>query len=133
MIGMRRHIGIAEALISLRPNAEFAVRDDSYDNIEWHSTNQTMPSKEEIEIEIENLKQQEPMRVLREIRDWYLKNTDWTQGVDIRALRGQEWCNSWDFYRQQLRDITINQTPYFENDFVMHLSGIVWPEQPNSK
>lgn len=132
MIGMRTHIGITEALLKLRPGAEFVVRDDTYEGIEWRSINQSLPSKKEIDDTIIQLKQEEPFRVLREIRNWYLQNSDWTQGNDIRTLRGPEWCAAWDNYRQQLRDLTNTQSPYFENENDFHLSGVIWPEKPNN-
>ena len=43
-------ITIADALQSLRPNSQFAVREN--DVIEWHDTEQTQPSKSEIDAEV---------------------------------------------------------------------------------
>ena len=42
-------ITIADALQSLRPKSQFAVRGDK---IEWHDTEQTEPSKSEIDAEV---------------------------------------------------------------------------------
>lgn len=133
MIGMRRNPGYAEAISELCPNAQWAIRDNDYSTLEWFSPEIPIPDKSIVDQKIIELKNNEPMRMMREIRDWYLKNTDWTQGADIRAIRGPEWCNAWDTYRQELRDITETQTPFFENEYVMHLSGVVWPKQPSDK
>ena len=42
----------ADAILSLRPNSEFAVRDGV---VEWLDTNQTQPTEEEIQAEITRL------------------------------------------------------------------------------
>lgn len=131
MIGMKRDIGITEALLALRPGDGFVVRDNSYDSIEWYGVNSTIPTSEEINLKIEELRLQEPMRMLREIRDWYLQHTDWTQGVDIQSIRSLEWRTAWYNYREQLRNLTETQTPYFENPSDMHLSGVTWPTPPS--
>ena len=131
MIGMKRDIGIAQALLALRPGDGFAIRDDNYDGIEWYGVSSTIPTAEEIDSKIEELRAQEPMRMLREIRDWYLQNTDWTQGADIQAIRSQEWRDAWSNYRQQLRALTETQTPYFQNPTDLHISGVTWPTPPS--
>jgi hypothetical protein len=131
MIGMRKEIGVAAALVKLVPHSQWAVRDDDYDKIEWYSEDTEQPSREEVERVIEELRIEEPYTVLREIRDFYLKESDWTQGADIRAIRGPEWCAAWDEYRQQLRDLPRTQTPYFEDNSPT-VSGVVFPTKPAS-
>jgi hypothetical protein len=74
----------------------------------------------------------EPMRVLREIRDWYLKESDWTQVADLRQIRGAEWCAAWDSYRQELRDFPDTATNIQFDDFNF-LSGVTWPQRPDLK
>jgi hypothetical protein len=106
MIGMRKHIGVTEALLKLCPDAQFSVRDDEYNKIEWFSPDIKKPSRKLVEATISELKIDEPIDNLRQIRDWLLRESDWTQGHDIRLVRGAEWCAAWDAYRQELRDIT---------------------------
>lgn len=132
MIGMRRFYGIPEGLGELRPGARWSCRDNDYDQIDWYSEDQTLPTLEEINQKIAELEAAEPMRVVREIRDWYLKESDWTQVQDLRTLRGPEWCASWDQYRQELRDLPDSGIePYFNE---MHLiQGVVWPTRPDLK
>lgn len=130
MIGMRRKGGVTDALVRLRPGAQFIVRNDSYDEVEWHSQDMTIPTREDVESMVAQIDAEEPMRCLREIRDWYLTRSDWTQGYDIRQLRGPEWCAAWDAYRQALRDLPLNSSPYFSDDSDMIIRGVEWPTQP---
>ena len=132
MIGMRRFIGYAEAITELYPGKQYSVRDNDYEQITWYETDTSKPSKAELDAKIAELEADEPMRCVREIRNWYLQQTDWTQGADIRALRGAEWCAAWDAYRQQLRDITSSGvTPIIDEMGVV--TGINWPAQPTLK
>jgi hypothetical protein len=55
MIGMRRKNDISDALLSLAPTASWVIKDNSYDEIEWQSEDIPMPTKEEVEAEIERL------------------------------------------------------------------------------
>jgi hypothetical protein len=130
MIGMRRHWGIAEVIGDLRPGAAWTIRDNDYENMEWFSLDKVKPTIEEIEARAEELEAAEPMRMLREIRDWYLQNTDWTQVQDLRKIRGEAWCAAWDKYRQEMRDLPVamaGKVSLNEND---GLVGVVWPIQP---
>ena len=127
---MRRSYNITEALAVMCPGAQWVCRENDYDQLIWHSTDQTMPTLAEIEAKAVELEAAEPMRVLREIRDWYLKESDWTQMQDLRAIRGPEWCATWDNYRAQLRDLPDSAiTPYF--DEMNFIQGVMWPSKPN--
>ena len=129
MIGMRRHYGLAEAIGALYPNARWMVRDNDYQQLEWYETDIAQPLLTDIEQKIQELEAQEPVRVMREIRDWYLAQSDWTQGVDLQQLKGAEWCAAWATYRQQLRDLPdSDQVPYFDEHSM--IAGIVWPTKP---
>jgi hypothetical protein len=131
MIGMRRFYNLAEGISALRPNSQWAMRDNDISQLSWYSTDSDPPTLEEIQAKIVELEADEPMRVLREIRDWYLQNSDWTQMQDLRALRGAEWCAAWDTYRQQLRDFPSSDiTPYFDDMNV--IQGVTWPAAPES-
>jgi hypothetical protein len=129
MIGMRRNNDIGDALISLTPKARWAIRDNDYDQIEWQSEDISMPTRQEIEIEIQRLTEEEPYSVLREIRNWHLQQCDWTQAQDIRAVRGQAWCDAWDSYRQQLRDLPSDASGLYFDEF-NNIQNIVMPEKP---
>ena len=105
MIGMRKQINLTAALVVLVPKAMWSIKDDDYEQLEWHSEDFEKPSLEALEAKVEELRIDEPYAVLREVRDWYLRESDWTQSADVRAIRGAEWCAAWDAYRQELRDL----------------------------
>ena len=129
---MRRIYGKAEVISDLRPGAQWSMRDNDYEQLQWYNDAFTKPTPEEIEARRIELEAAEPMRVLKEIRDWYLKESDWTQVQDLRSIRGIAWCAAWDDYRQQLRDMPADPTqqPYF-NEMGL-ISGITWPEKPSN-
>lgn len=126
---MKRETSVAGALQELAPNAQWVVREDDYNQIEWHSLDIEKPSLAEVTAKMEELELSAPMDAVRDIRNWYLKESDWTQSADIRAIRGAEWSSAWDAYRQELRDITESGlTPSF-NDMGV-LEGVDFPEKP---
>ena len=52
---MRRIFDIPSALQTLRPGAEWVVRGDTYEGIEWLDTEQTRPTEQEVNEEIVRL------------------------------------------------------------------------------
>jgi hypothetical protein len=131
MIGMKRDTSISAALQALAPKASWMVRENDFEQIEWYSTDMVQPTKEELEAKMAELEESAPMDSVRDIRNWYLKESDWTQAADIRAIRGEEWAQAWDQYRQELRDITTSGiTPYFDDMGI--LKGAELPEKPAS-
>ena len=52
---MRRIFDIPAALQTLRPGAQWVVRGDLYEGVEWLDTEQTLPSEEEVTAEIARL------------------------------------------------------------------------------
>lgn len=102
-----------EALLALRPNAEWVLRGDE---LEWLDTEQTEPTEAEITAKIAELEAAEPMRLLRAERNQRLANTDWWASSDLTMTAEQT------AYRQALRDITETYTS---------LDDVVWPEVPN--
>jgi hypothetical protein len=130
MIGMKRNYTLAEGIGALSPGKQWALRDNDYAQLQWFSTDSEPPTLDAINAKIVELEAAEPMRVAREIRDWYLEQSDWTQLQDLRTLRGTEWCVAWDTYRQELRDLpTSGIAPYF--DEMNMIQGITWPTKPN--
>jgi hypothetical protein len=130
MIGMRKMIGIPEALNILAPGANWVVRDNSYEGIDWQSEDIVLPSQEAVEEKIAYLESIEAITVIREIRDWYLQQCDWTQAQDVRSIKGEEWCSQWDEYRQTLRDLPGNTVdPYF--DEFDRIQNVTFPEKPS--
>jgi uncharacterized protein YicC (UPF0701 family) len=49
---------ITQAIKNLTPTAEWVLRGDQYEGIEWHSTDIEIPTKEAIETEIARIEQE---------------------------------------------------------------------------
>ena len=101
-----------EALLSLRPGAEWVL---SGDELEWLDTEQTKPTEAEINAKIAELEAAKPLRLLRVERNRLLADTDWWASSDLTMTEAQT------AYRQALRDITNTYTS---------LDNVVWPKKP---
>jgi len=121
---------ITEALISLKPEAEWAVRGGNYSDIEWLDKTQIMPTEEEINAKIAELNAQEPFRLLREERNKRIAETDWTQlkDIDLDIIRERNWKN----YRQALRDLPAKSNPKLDNFGNLDMSSVTWPDKPST-
>ena len=119
---------IAQALNALVPDCAFGCG-DTYDSIEWYSTN-TEPIPEEASVikKIDDLKAEEPYRLLRIKRDQLLLESDWTQTRDNVRLNDSTWVT----YRQELRDITKSASfnPKLNADGTLDESSVTWPLKP---
>ena len=116
---MTEHQRIVEALSHLRPYAQFRLQGTK---LVWTDPTQTEPTQEEIDAKVEELRNAEPMRVLREERNKKIAETDWWASSDLLISDDQRK------YRQALRDITKTAEPKLdEND---NLTNIDWPEKP---
>ena len=68
-----------------------------------------------------------PKTKLRERRTALLKESDWSQGIDVPdALK-----NAWKTYRQQLRDLPASSNPTLNADGSLNESSITWPPEPS--
>ena len=114
---------IADALISLKPGAQWVLRGDDYTGLEWLDSKQTQPTETEINSKISELDNAEPMRLLRIERDTRIGLTDWRASSDLTL------SNAWKTYRQALRDITT-QTPKLNSDYELDLTSVTWPTEP---
>lgn len=59
---------IINALASLRPNAQWQMDGDDYENIEWLDTEQIKPTKEEVLAEVARLKSEFDAKEYQRIR-----------------------------------------------------------------
>ena len=120
---------IIEALISLKPEAEWAVRGGNYSDIEWLDKTETMPTEDEINAKISELEVAEPARQVREIRDKLLAESDWTQNRDVVLLNDITWKR----YRQDLRDLPASAsfTPKLDSNGNLDMSSVTWPLKPS--
>ena len=105
-------IDTSVAILALEPNAQFVVRGDE---IEWLGSDISQPSDSAIAAKLTELKNAEPMRMLRAERNRKLIETDWWASSDLTMTQAQT------DYRQALRDITDNATS---------LDDVTWPTKP---
>lgn len=106
---------LAIALQELAPNAEYTTTNVNYASLIWHSDASTKPTEAEVNAKIAELQAAEPMRLLRQQRNWLLAETDWWASSDLTMTSEQT------AYRQALRDITDNATS---------LDDVTWPTKP---
>ena len=122
-------ITIVEALIALRPKAQFILRGDTYAGLEWLDETQTKPTEEEINAKISELEVAEPASQVREIRDRLLAESDWTQNRDVVLLNDTTRKQ----YRQDLRDLPASAsfTPKLDSNGNLDMSSVTWPLKPS--
>jgi hypothetical protein len=106
-----RTFSTSDALITLRPGAEWVLRGD---DLEWLDSVQTEPSVDEITTEVDRLTLAEPMTAVRVERDRLLAECDWWCVSDRTPSQVQL------DYRTALRDFPS----------VVDISNIVWPTKP---
>jgi len=80
------------------------------------------PTEEQIQAKLTELQNAEPMRVLREKRNYKLSETDWWCASDRTPTQAQL------DYRTALRDLPSNSTPSLDEDG--NLTGVEWPTKP---
>ena len=120
--------GIGQALLVLRPGAEWNVTDDVYTGIEWLDKNQTKPTLEEVSTTVVKLNDEEPMRLLRVERDKRLTDCDWVVTKAIET--GDMVSNVWKAYRQSLRDLPLSSSPQLDSYYNLDLNSVNWPTKP---
>ena len=123
-------ITIIDALITLRPKAEWSLDGDDYSGLKWLDKTQTKPTEEEINAKVTDLSNSEPMKLLREERNKRIAETDWTQlkDIDLDIIRERNWKN----YRQALRDLPSNSNPKLDSFGNLDLSSVDWPTKPST-
>tara|TARA_Y100000389_G_scaffold56157_1_gene52072 strand:+ start:437 stop:769 length:333 start_codon:yes stop_codon:yes gene_type:complete len=104
----------ADAILALRPNAQFRLLGDV---LTWTDPILTEPTADEITAKYDELVAAQPLNELRMVRNIKLAETDWTQSRDITLSNDDAWRT----YRQALRDIT---------DSASSLDDVTWPEKP---
>ncbi len=123
-------ITIIDALIALRPKAEWSLDGDDYSGLTWLDKTQTKPTEEEINTKVTELSNSEPMKLLREERNKLIAETDWTQlkDIDLDIIRERNWKN----YRQALRDLPAKSNPKLDNFGNLDMASVTWPTKPSS-
>ena len=127
---MSEPIRVSDALVALRPGAEWNITGNVYDGIEWLDKNQSLPTEDEINAKIAELEVAEPARLVREIRDRLLAESDWTQNRDVVLLNDTTWKQ----YRQDLRVLPASAsfTPKLDSNGELDMSSVTWPLKPST-
>ena len=108
---------IIKAIFKINTNAEFYLKENDIDNIEWH--NGTTPiSKADIEAQFPVVELDNAMSTLRAKRNQLLQDTD------FHALSDNTMSADMTTYRQELRDITEGITT------VEQANAVVFPTKP---
>ena len=120
------------AILSLVPNAKFAITDNKYDSIEWFDS-RNKPSETDVINEVNRLIADEPMRLLRVERDKRLAESDW---VVTKAIENETSISAdWNTYRQALRDLPSSATPVLGatigGNYDPGVRDITWPTKPS--
>jgi len=121
-------IGIEHAIRALHPDAQFTMVDD--DITEWNSSGITQPTEDEINTKLTELKNAEPMNLLRQERTRILSKSDWMANSDVTM------SDEWKTYRQALRDLPkvhpVNYgDPKLDSNGNLDMSSITWPTPPS--
>ena len=115
---------IPEALLALKPGAQWVLRGSDYTGLEWLDSDQK-PTKTEVIDKIAELDAAEPMRLLRIERNKKIALTDW------RMLPDQTPSDEWTNYRQALRDLPASATPKLNSDYELDFTSFTWPTEPS--
>ena len=121
-----------EALKSLKPNSEWAWDWDGetdtrdYNKLNWLDSG-TKPTEAEIDTELSRLKNEQPLSVLRKMRNILLEETDWTQCRDVTLSNDADWKT----YRQALRDLPSSSSPKLLDEGGLDPTSVNWPTKPS--
>ena len=116
---------ISDAIIELKPGADYILRGEDYSGLEWLDSSQTKPTETEINSKIAELDNAEPMRLLRIERDVRIAKTDW------RASSYLTLSDAWKTYRQALRDLPASASPKLDSNYELDLTSVTWPTEPS--
>jgi DNA phosphorothioation-dependent restriction protein DptG len=103
------------------------IENYDYNKIKWEE-NTTIPTLEQVNNKIEELKLAEPMNKLREERDNKLLETD-KYSISDWPHPSEEVKQAWITYRQELRDLPSNSTPQLDANG--NLTNVSWPTPPS--
>ena len=116
---------ITDAIMSLKPGAEWVLRGTEYSGLEWLDSSQTKPTETEVNSKISELDNAEAMRLLRIERDTRIAKTDWRASSDLTL------ADAWKTYRQALRDLPASATPKLNSEYELDLTSVTWPTEPS--
>ncbi len=106
----------SDAILALRPNAQFRLQGDV---LTWTDPKLSEPTAKEIQTKYDELVAAQPLNEVRAVRNMKLAETDWV--VTMHKELGTNIPAAMKTYRQALRDITDSATS---------LDDVTWPEKP---
>ena len=122
-------VRISDALLQLKPGAEWSVNGNTYEGINCLDKTQTKPTEDEVNKKIDELKAAEPMNLLREERDRLIAQSDWM------IVRAKETSTNipaaWKTYRQSLRDLPASADPKLDSEGLLDMTSVTWPTKPS--
>ena len=121
---------LVDALRALRPNDSFIVRGEiAYENIQLADENKKLPTEDELNAKLSELKVKEPFKLLRQERNRRLAECDWV--VTKNAEYGYNIPKEWKRYRQALRDLpSISYRPELDEYGNLKMDSVAWPTPP---
>ena len=120
---------ISDVITVLRPDSSWNLTGSEYSGLEWLDSNTTKPTETEINNKITELDSAEAMRLLREVRNQLLSETDWVAARSIET--GVAMSNDWKTYRQALRDLPASSSPSLDEYYDLNFSSVTWPTEPS--
>ena len=121
-----RRILIDDAIRAIHPDAQFTTVDGVI--TEWKGPG-VVPSDEELNAKLIELKANEPFKLLREERNRRLAECDWI--VTKNAEYGYNIPKEWRTYRQALRDLpSISYRPELDEFGNLKMDSVAWPTPP---
>ena len=104
-----------DAINALVPNAQYNIYGD-FSGLQWLDS-RTAPKEADVKKKYDEIIAEEPLNLLRDVRNQILAQSDWTQSRDVTLSNDADWKT----YRQALRDITKDYKS---------LEDVKWPEKP---
>ena len=104
-----------DAINALVPNAQYNIYGD-FSGLQWLDS-RTAPKEADVKKKYDEIIAEEPLNLLRDVRNQILAQSDWTQSRDVTLSNDADWKT----YRQALRDITKTYKT---------LEDVKWPEKP---
>jgi hypothetical protein len=112
-----------EAIHALVGKGVSGPSDGSISEYTFHD-GQNPPTEKEIEAKLTELKNAEPMRILRQERNAKLAETDWWYCSDQNPTKAQL------DYRAALRNLPSTASPSLDENG--NLTGVEWPKKPQN-
>jgi DNA phosphorothioation-dependent restriction protein DptG len=100
----------------------------TYESVVWKENATNIPTKEQVESKIEELRLLIPMKKLRHERNIKLLETD-KYSINDWPHASEEVKQAWVTYRQALRDLPSISTPQLDENG--NLTNVTWPTPPS--